>query len=723
MTQKITKRAFSLIELLISLIVISCITAAFTPLITKKFATNIGFGGSGGSSGAIATKCDDKFSAECLLCNDTVCLSCSKICPDNLCQDADNCVCKECPTSEFPNCAKFTSTGCIQCQKGYRLADNQCAACPDGRYSDNGLECKYCDPGFWPSADKTSCEPCPEGYICNDGVQIKCSGTTAPTIEESLAGVLGSTHVCAPCPSGSYCVDGVATKCPEGTYSQGNVSQCASCPDNEYPTEDQSACTSCPEGYYCSGSQKVECSLKFKNCTECDASGCKACKEGYILSDGACQASSEEIMQVGNLYVTKYNMGDRPVLTIPSTVTVLTAGNETCKTSKCCWKGQTAYIDYCDSNNGGYNGCKRTVCNYAAAREICAKFDLDGSTWRLPSYTEMSTWKKYSFGAGADGLQLCSNTSSSSSDWARCDYGGSCRGSYNGDCYPGYLWTNEINTNSYVKAYAYYLSGSDWSYTSKYRNSAYSVRCVSDAADTCPRGTYKNGSTCSSCSSKFPNCSVCNSNECFECSTGYEKHFVKKTCVPSIENAIAIENIYITKFNMGDNGLPIPSTVTTLATGSGNCTTTKCCWKGRTAYIDYCDSNNGGYSGCTRTVCNYAAAQEICAQYTAGGKTWRLPSYTEMNNWYFYSAGSGVDGLQLCSDTSSSSSDWARCDDGGGCNGSYNGSCYPGNLWTSDAVSNNYSLAYYYYLNGSSWRYSSSYRSNAYSVRCVADLD
>ena len=288
---------------------------------------------------------------------------------------------------------------------------------------------------------------------------------------------------------------------------------------------------------------------------------------------------------------------------------------------------------------------------------------------------------------------------------------------------------NEINTNSYVVAYAYYLSGNNWSYTTDYRNNAYSVRCVSDAADTCPRGTYKNGSTCSSCSSKFPNCSVCNSNECFECSTGYEKHFVKKTCVPSIENAIAIENIYITKFNMGDKNLPIPSTVTTLAAGSGNCTTSKCCWRGSTGDSSYCDSNNGGYSGCTRTVCNYAAAQEICAQYTAGGKTWRLPSYTEMNNWYFYSAGSGVDGLQLCNNNNNniiiggSGSGYANCKSENACKGAYNSYCNPAYLWASDVVSNNYNYAYCYYLSGSSWDYSSSYRSSAYSVRCVADLD
>ena len=47
-------KAFSLIELLISLIVISCITAAFAPLITKKFSNSI-FGG-GGSVSDITNK-------------------------------------------------------------------------------------------------------------------------------------------------------------------------------------------------------------------------------------------------------------------------------------------------------------------------------------------------------------------------------------------------------------------------------------------------------------------------------------------------------------------------------------------------------------------------------------------------------------------------------------------------------------------------------------------
>ena len=181
------KKGFSLVELLISLIVISCITAAFTPLITKKFATNIGFGGGGGgTTPSISSDCSSRYSSDCLLCTSSECLSCTKTCPEGQCQDSTNCTCKECPTSEYPNCAKFTSTACIQCQKGFRLVEGVCIACTSEKYSDNGKECKYCEPGFWPNSNSTGCVECPEGYICNDGVQIKCSGTTAPTIEENL---------------------------------------------------------------------------------------------------------------------------------------------------------------------------------------------------------------------------------------------------------------------------------------------------------------------------------------------------------------------------------------------------------------------------------------------------------------------------------------------------------------------------------------------------------
>ena len=719
------KFGFSMVELLISLIVISCITAAFAPLITKKFSSSVfGFGGGGGNTPSISSDCSSRFSSDCLLCTSSECLSCAKTCPDGQCQDSTNCTCKECPASEYPNCIKFTNSACIQCKNGYRLVDSTCIACPNGKYSDNGKECKYCEAGYWPNDDKTACVECPKGYICNQDTKVKCSGTTAPKIEENLGGVLGKSHICAPCPAGSYCVDGIETKCPEGTYSQGNKSQCSTCPDNEYPTEDQSTCTTCPTGYYCSGGQQVSCSEKWRNCAECDSTGCTKCKENFNFSNGQCESLSPVTMKIGNLYVTKYNMGDRDELPIPSTITLLNY-NEKCPTNgRCCWQGQTANGSYCDAQNGGYSGCKRTVCNWDAAREVCARFNLDGFNWRLPAYSEMSSWYSYSALMSANGLQLCSYTSSNSKNWSRCYAQGNCgnyvNSSYVGtsQCYPSYLWTR--NSYNSLNAYYYHLDGSSWNYSYTYNRYPASVRCVAQESNTCPAGTYKSNNDCLDCSNKYPNCSLCDDQLCHLCQSGYEFHRGTGKCVKSLENALPVDNFYVTKYNMGDNGLPIPSTVTILPI-NGTCTSIKCCWQGRTANSSYCDAFYNGYSGCNRTVCNFEAAKEICSQYTAGNKTWRLPKYSEMKNWYqTYSANyADIYGLQLCSYTSSTSYNWPRCYSQYGCKGTYSDNCYPSYIWTQNTY--NINSAYYYYLDSSSWNYSYTYNLEALSVRCITD--
>ena len=138
-------------------------------------------------------------------------------------------------------------------------------------------------------------------------------------------------------------------------------------------------------------------------------------------------------------------MGDKASLPIPSSVTMLTAGSsaDACESGKCCWKGTTANTSYCDGNNGGYNGCTRTVCNWNAAQEICARFDLNGESWRLPTKTEMNGWNAHSLGIGAEGLQLCSNTSSTNQNYARCYRASNCYGAYQKGSFPAYIWSNE----------------------------------------------------------------------------------------------------------------------------------------------------------------------------------------------------------------------------------------------------------------------------------------
>ena len=189
-----------------------------------------------------------------------------------------------------------------------------------------------------------------------------------------------------------------------------------------------------------------------------------------------------------------------------------------------------------------------------------------------------------------------------------------------------------------------------------------------------------------------------------------------------VEDAVPVDNLYVTKYNMGDNGLPIPSTVLVMTVGT-QCNAQKCCWKGTTA--NPCQnknsSSNGGYSGCNRTVCNWYAANEICANYTAAGKTWRLPNYSEMSNWYNYTVSEGASGPQICDDYNSKTTATQCYCNYGNCPGSNDG-CRPGFIWAQQY--NAYS-AYASFLNYGGWYYPHSSRDKtyAYSVRCVTAID
>ena len=152
-----------------------------------------------------------------------------------------------------------------------------------------------------------------------------------------------------------------------------------------------------------------------------------------------------------NLCVTKYNAGDtngldKGVPTIPLSVKIpltVTSYKDVC-TSNCCWVGNGEYYtarhsslsshynssENCtDTGNGNstYSGCKRTVCDYNAAQNICSSWNPDGKTlgkWRLPTQNEVKGWSSYlstlNTNKGSAGLQLCDNYSSSGV--ARCGY-------------------------------------------------------------------------------------------------------------------------------------------------------------------------------------------------------------------------------------------------------------------------------------------------------------
>ena len=618
------KKGFSVLELVISLMVIASIMAAFTPLITKKFSSSI-FGKGGKVN--LTTDCTDKFNEFCTLCDDKRCIRCTldpNTCAGDQYKDTASCSCKDCKETYGEDCEKCN--------------EKKCLTCPDGEYLDSDENCK-------------------------------------------------------------------------------------------------------------------SCSDKFSNCATCTESECTSCADGYILTNptsstpcSSFSCSSPDFIQIGNLCITKKNMGDGTSLTIPSGVNVVNTGTA-CSSSAsnlCCWKGATSGTD-CDNNGGGaYSGCNRTACNWYAADYICKNFTAGGRTWRLATSSEISNWGTNSKGLGVNGLQLCDYLSGYSS--AYCGSSRSCPGSRDDWCYPYYVWSGTVDGSSL--AYNYGLYSGSWNQSYYYRTGAYSVRCVAEVTscadkisagcEMCDGNTclkcasgykLKNGKCEIDCASKFgSNCTSCTTSKCTACASGYHISSASSNpaCVADFScsgsDFMQIGSLCVTRRNMGDStALAIPSGVNVVNVNQ-YCTSSssnKCCWKGATSGYD-CDNNGGGaYSGCNRTVCNHYAAYYICKNFTAGGRTWRLATSFEMSKWGTNSIGKGVNGLQLCDYSSGYSS--AYCDTPSSCPGSGGDVCYPYRVWSGTVPGSSY--AYYYGLGSGSWgQLNDGYRPAAFSVRCVTEL-
>ena len=169
---------------------------------------------------------------------------------------------------------------------------------------------------------------------------------------------------------------------------------------------------------------------------------------------------------------------------------------------------------------------------------------------------------------------------------------------------------------------------------------------------------------------------------------------------------------------MGDStSLPIPSKVNLVSTGT-TCSpnsTNFCCWRGATSQRNCNNTNNWEYSGCNRTVCDWYAADYICKNFTAGGKTWRLPTSSDMHegDW----ANNHIYTLYICDQ--GGYSEYTVCGSSEKCKGSYKNECSPFRIWTSSLQ---FSGAYAFYLHIGSFDPIYPNLNSALSVRCVTEL-
>ena len=191
---------FSLVELMISLIVISIVTAAFTPILTKKLKT---------SDMSIGTASAD------YIFDETIC------------------------SKSVSNCSICINSECVKCKEGYYLDENECKICSDNCTAcTNSTSCTKCADGYY--LDSSSCKECPLGCdTCSSIAKCKKCKTGYYLNENKCESCSTKLKGCADCSSdGSKCLSCISNcelcnsdmgciKCKFGTYFDGK--ECAVC--------------------------------------------------------------------------------------------------------------------------------------------------------------------------------------------------------------------------------------------------------------------------------------------------------------------------------------------------------------------------------------------------------------------------------------------------------------------------------------------------------------
>ncbi len=160
---------------------------------------------------------------------------------------------------------------------------------------------------------------------------------------------------------------------------------------------------------------------------------------GYYF-DPAAQMHSKEGDPYG-FCIALRNPGDGGTDTPSRNVTGVTSvpAGSTCsalESGNCCWYGNTANSNVCNSVGGGYSGCNRTVCQWNASRTICANWRpssvaaKNGDWGKLPDVYQLDALAvhaqvngRFASYGGQKALQICSINvpAAYKSSLTRCD--------------------------------------------------------------------------------------------------------------------------------------------------------------------------------------------------------------------------------------------------------------------------------------------------------------
>ena len=205
-----TIKAFSLIELMITLITISCIIAAFTPVISKRLkSSNVTIKGNNVSD--ITTNCSDKFSNSCKLCTKSYCIQCDlSNCTTGTYAESKSCSCKNC-SDIHSNCIECDSTKCTKCKdNNYYINNGKCEICPSNKICD-GIN----------AHDETYCTNPPAGYFCEGNTIKKCID------KYNMYCATCNSSQCLSCNTSYYLSNGTCLVCNSDYYLSDDKKSCA----------------------------------------------------------------------------------------------------------------------------------------------------------------------------------------------------------------------------------------------------------------------------------------------------------------------------------------------------------------------------------------------------------------------------------------------------------------------------------------------------------------
>ena len=519
------KGAFSLVEIMVAMIIISCIMAALAPVITKKLkSSNVTI-----AISEATARCS-KFSSDCSLCYSNKCIICSKSCANDEYKDTNNCVCALCTTFS-DKCLSCTDGGCTKCSVGYGLKDKGCEICPVGYYSNGTTSCLPCEVGkYQDECGKNSCKLCEVGKYQDEEGKGECKIPPDGTYQD-LSGQ-STTKIC---PTDYYCTNGIKTQCSAGkganegssscTLCSSSIANCAECSNlsqctrcnSGYYLNSSGTCSICTAGYFCNGSvNQIQCASgqyadigasscssclsKWANCATCTSSECSSCSGNYILKDGNCiteplsQADCNKIQGTFSLAFVSLGTDDSHAICV-------TTGNIWGDSRQTGWgiPDNLVPVEYnsdCNWNNGycsfhmysgyGYTSC--TNCNDNDGiwvvsgnfgSQLCSTLKNNvGATFRLPNFDELTIMSnKY-----AKTLNLCTQSNGGYYNW--CARGGKCNhpDTTNPDCVPwivhgsnGFIYANGAQFPASVILYNSAPQSATW-----YKSIPGSIRCVVD---------------------------------------------------------------------------------------------------------------------------------------------------------------------------------------------------------------------------------------------------